>query len=152
MKRLIVGSVVVLAALLAVAPVGAKPGQDKIAGTVTYLDQTISTSATTSDQYGTRGTWSLTYPGVSYSGRVHTLIIDGTRAVACGTITSSSEPSHVSQPFQQYVGDSGVKTQKDRSVTLLLNLRPCMTPSEFEAEYPAVEVEGQWHVHDGQPT
>src|SRR5262245_32232594 len=97
--------VLLVAGFVLAAPVGAKnPGKDKANGTVqvagAFTKQTITMFAQ-SGPNGENATGSLTivvediveFGTTSASGVVDHLIVDGTRATACGTITSSNDPN-----------------------------------------------------------
>ena len=78
------------------------------------------------------------------------LLVDGQTAVACGTVTGSSNPAAVGLVFHQYVDDTGGKEQFDRSQTFFyrgrhgLHRAGCLRRGGRRDR----EHRGQWHVHD----
>ena len=139
-----------LVALVLVAPASsAKPKVDSVVGSISAGSQTVEMNAQDT-RFGVRGTWAFAGPGFSYEGDVTALLVDGSTAVACGTVTSSSNPAAVGQVFHQYVNDTGGKEQFDRSQSFLYPAgTACTAPAVYTAAGAGIlNTAGQWHVHD----
>jgi hypothetical protein len=138
-----------LVALVLAAPASsAKTNVDSVVGSISVGSQTVEMNAQDT-RFGVRGTWAFV-SGTSYAGEVTALLVDGQTAVACGTVTSSSNPAAVGQVFHQYVNDTGGKEQFDRSQTFFYPAgTACTAPAVYAAAGAGiVNTGGQWHVHD----
>ena len=149
MKRLVVASVVVLASLLVVAPVGAKPGQDKVAGTVTFPGDDVTTMNAQVTDFGTRGILSYSNGDLSWvaEGKVESLISKGTRPLPADPDRSNFVPAGTA--FHVGILDSAARAQPDRPIHDLRG-EPMVPLPGSECRSPVTG--GQWHVHDGQVT
>ena len=138
-----------LVALVIAVPASARPGGDSVVGSISAGSQSVYMN-TQDTRFGVRGTWSFIGPGFQYEGTVTGLIVDGQTAVACGTVTGSSNPAAVGQVFHQYVNDTGGKEQLDKSQTFLYPAgTACTAPAVYTAAGAGiVNTAGQWHVHD----
>lgn len=155
-RRLIAGLISgALLALLPAAQAFASPDKDIVNGTIDYNGQTVTMSSQTLSGATTdaRGSWTWTGSGVNYSGTVSTLIVDGQLATACGTITSSTNPSAVGQEFQQYVDNTGNGAPHGSGDTSQSFIEPagtpCVSPLTYQSESAGlVNTSGNWKVFD----
>ena len=140
-----------LVALVLVAPASSatKPRVDSVVGSISRR-QPDSRDVRAGHTVRRPRDLGLRRAGFSYAGDVTTLLVDGSTAMACGTVTSSSNPAAVGLVFHQYVNDTGGKEQFDRSQSFLYPAgTPCTAPAVYAAANAGiVNTAGQWHVHD----
>ena len=155
---------VIASALIVAAPVGAKPdAKDKANGTIQLAGafgiQTVSMNAQSGpDGENARGSLTFTDSefNAGFTGVVEFLMVEGNRATACGTITSSTFGGGfaVGSRFIQYVRDVGNGSPSgagDSSATRLIVSTPtCRTPSSIEAQFGfgTLNTGGNWTVVD----
>jgi hypothetical protein len=137
----------------------ASPSKDIVNGTIRAGDQTVTMSAQTlsASTSSAKGSWdcacNLTGTILNYSGTVNTLLVDGQLATACGTITSSDDPSAVGDEFQQYVNDTGNGSPHgsgDTSESFIFPPgTPCIPPELYQAfGFGVLNTSGNWYVFD----
>jgi hypothetical protein len=157
MRKYLVGGVLsgALLVLLSSASASASPSKDIVNGTIGWTDQTVTMSSQTlsGSTSDAKGSWTTSSPDFSYSGTVDTLLVDGQIATACGTITSSTDPTAVGDEFQQYVDNTGNGSPHGSGDTSQTFFYPagtsCVSPDTYQAGGAGlVNTSGNWHVFD----